>query len=460
LHPNPDKKARMRHKGLDLGRGPIIPLLLKMSWPSTVAMLAVGLANLIDAFWLARLSTQALAALTACFPVQMIFAAVGLGTGVGVGAYAARMLGANQRVKARQTAGQIFFLSGVLGVLTIVPVLIAPDVILTLFGAQKEILPLAREYLLWIVWGTPFLYLLIMVSNLLRAEGRPNLSMVVVLSFSTILIVLEPFLIFGWGPFPKLGIAGAAIAAAVSYTAAGVLSVIFLLLKSSKYEVTWRILAVRLSICRSIYATGFPSVMMNLILSMVMVSYNYILIGFGPLAMATLGVCFRLYGLISMVLFGIGHGVMPLVAFNYGAGHYSRLSQTVKLAVRGSAAFAGISSLGLILFAEPILMLFTADAQLVAAATPALRLFMLALVLVGPIIVWINMFIGLGRGMQAMLLMLFRDGLLLIPLLFILPYGLGVNGAWMAQPISTVLAFCLIFFLSARQIKRLATKTQ
>jgi Na+-driven multidrug efflux pump len=85
---------------------------------------------------------------------------------------------------------------------------------------------------------------------------------------------------------------------------------------------------------------------------------------------------------------------------------------------------------------------------------------MLALVLVGPIIVWINMFIGLGRGMQAMLLMLFRDGLLLIPLLFILPYGLGVNGAWMAQPISTVLAFCLIFFLSARQIKRLATKTQ
>jgi putative MATE family efflux protein len=450
----------MKHKGLDLGRGAILPLLLKMSWPSILAMLAVGLANLIDAFWLARLSTQALAALTACFPVQMIFAAIGIGTGVGVGSYAARMLGANQLPKARQTAGQIFFLSMGLGILTIVPIVLAPDAILRLFGAHEEILPLARRYLSLIVWGTPFLYLLIMVSNLLRAEGRPNLSMAVILIFTVVLIVLEPFLVFGWGPFPKLGIAGAAIAAAVSYVVSGVLSIIFLLLKTSKYELTWNHLTVRLSICRAIYQTGFPSVIMNLVLSLVMISYNHILIGFGPLALATLGVCFRLYGLISMVLFGIGHGVMPLVAFNDGAGHYQRLEQIVKVAVRGSALFAGISSLALILFAEPILILFTGDAQLVAAATPALRLFMMAMVLVGPIIVWINMFIGLGRGMQAMLLMLFRDGLLLIPLLFVLPPVLGINGVWMAQPISTVLAFCLIFFLSSKHIRHLATKTQ
>ena len=449
----------MKHKGLDLGSGPILPLLMKMSWPSIAAMLAVGLANLIDAFWLARLSTQALAALTVCFPVQMIFGAIGLGTGVGVGAYAARMLGANQPLKARQTAGQVFFLSAGLGILTILPVTLAPDFILKLFGAQEEILPLARQYLLSLVWGMPALYLLIMASNLLRAEGRPNLSMAVVMSFSIILIILEPFLVFGWGPFPKLGIVGAAIAAVVSYVASGVLSIIFLLLKTSKYELGWRHLAVRLSICRSIYQTGFPSVIMNLVLSLVMISYNHILSGFGPLALATLGVCFRLYNLISMVLFGIGHGVMPLVAFNDGAGHHQRLAQIVRFAVRGSALFAGVSSLALILFAEPVLMLFTGDARLVAAATPALRLFMLALVLVGPIIIWINMFIGLGRGTTAMLLMLFRDGLLLIPLLFILPHGLGINGVWMAQPISTVMAFFLIFFLSARQIKRLTAKT-
>jgi Na+-driven multidrug efflux pump len=168
-------------------------------------MLAVALANLIDAFWLARLSTQALAALTACFPIQMIFAAIGIGTGVGAGSYAARMFGANQPLKARQAAGQVIFLSAGLGILTIIPVILFPDAILKLFGAHDDILPLSRQYLLTISWGTPFLYLLIMVSNLLRAEGRPNLSMSVIMIFSIVLIVLEPFLIFGWGPLSFYG---------------------------------------------------------------------------------------------------------------------------------------------------------------------------------------------------------------------------------------------------------------
>lgn len=434
-------------------------MLMKMSWPSIMAMLAVALANLIDAFWLARLSTQALAALTACFPIQMIFAAIGIGTGIGAGTYAARMFGANQPLKARQTAGQVIFLSAGLGILTIIPVILFPDAILKLFGAHDDILPLSRQYLLTIVWGTPFLYLLIMVSNLLRAEGRPNLSMSVIMIFSIVLIVLEPFLIFGWDPFPKLGIAGAALAAAISYVVGGALSIIFLRLKTSRYEMKWRHLLPCLSICRSIYQTGFPSVVMNLVVSLVMISYNHILTGFGPLALATLGICFRLNGLITMVLFGIGHGVLPLVAFNEGAGHYQRLVQIVRVAVGCSVLFSGASSLLLILFARPILMIFTGDTELVAATAPALRLFILALVLLGPMIVWINMFIGLGRGTTAMLFMLFRDGFLLIPLLFILPHGLGIDGVWMAQPISTVLAFFLILFLSARQIESFSKKT-
>jgi putative MATE family efflux protein len=449
----------MRNKGLDLGRGPILPLLMKMSWPSIMAMLAVALANLIDAFWLARLSTQALAALTACFPIQMIFAAIGIGTGVGAGSYAARMFGANQPIKARQAAGQVIFLSAGLGILTIIPVILCPDAILKVFGAHEDILPLARQYMITIVWGTPFLYLLIMISNLLRAEGRPTLSMAVVMIFTIVLVVLEPFLVFGWDPFPKLGITGAAIAAAISYVVGGALSIIFLRLKTSRYEMQWRDLLPRLSICRSIYQTGFPTVIMNLVVSLVMISYNHILAGFGPLALATLGICFRLYGMITMVLFGIGYGVMPLVAFNEGAGQYQRLAQIVRVAVRFSALFSGITSLLLILFAGPILTAFTGDTELVAVTVPALRLFIIALVLVGPIIVWINMFIGLGRGTTAMLLMLFRDGLLLIPLLFILPHGLGIDGVWLAQPISTVLAFFLILFLSARQIESFSKKT-
>lgn len=189
----------IENKVLDLGKGPIFPLLLKMSWPSIMAMLAMAVANLIDTFWLARLSTQALAALTVCFPIQMIFGAIGVGTGVGAGSFAARMFGAGQHEKAQQTAGQVILLSIALGMLTMIPVLIGHDAILRGFGATDDIMPLARQYLVLIVFGSPFLYFLMMVNNLLRAEGRPQLSMYVVLILSLVLIVLEPFLVFGWG---------------------------------------------------------------------------------------------------------------------------------------------------------------------------------------------------------------------------------------------------------------------
>lgn len=448
-----------KNKGLDLGKEPIFPLLLKMSWPSITAMLAMAVANLIDSFWLARLSTRALAALTICFPIQMLFGAVGVGTGVGAGSFAARMFGAGQIEKARRTAGQVVLLSIALGILTIIPVLMGHDAILRGFGATEDILPLARQYLTLIVFGSPFLYFLMMANNLLRAEGKPLLSMYVILAFSVVLIVLEPFLVFGWWLFPKLGIVGAALAAVISQVAAAALSFHFLRLGSSRYRLNWRCLAPSLSICRSIYQTGLPSVSMNLVVSVVMVIYNHVLAGFGPMALATLGLCFRINGLVTMILFGVGHGVMPMVAFSEGAGHRQRLVDTVRVAVRCSALFALLSSLLLVVFARPILSAFSNDLELLEMAVPALRLFIAALVLIGPSIVWINMFIGLGKGMTAMLLMFARDVVLLIPMLFILPLHFGLTGVWMAQPLSTVLAFLTILSVSLKQIQSHLGKT-
>jgi putative MATE family efflux protein len=442
-----------KNKGLDLGKEPILPLLLKMSWPSITAMLAMAVANLIDTFWLARLSTQALAALTICFPIQMLFGAIGVGTGVGAGSFAARMFGAGKPEKAGQTAGQVILLSIALGILTIIPVLIGHDAILRGFGAQEDILPLARQYLVLIVFGSPFLYFLMMANNLLRAEGKPLLSMYVVLTFSIVLIVLEPLLVFGWWLFPKLGIVGAALAAVISQAASAALSFHFLRLGSSRYHLTWRCLAPSFSICRSIYQTGLPSVTMNVVVSVVMVVYNHILAGFGFLALATLGLCFRINGLVTMILFGIGHGVMPMVAFSEGAGHHHRLVETVRVAVRCSALFALFSSLLLVIFARPILAAFSNDLELLNMSVPALRLFIATLVLVGPSIVWINMFIGIGKGTTAMLLMFIRDVALLIPMLFILPLYFGLTGIWIAQPLSTMLAFLMILSVSMKQIR-------
>jgi len=450
----------MKNEGLDLGAGPILPLLLKMSWPSITAMFSMALYNLIDTFWLTRFSSQAIAALTICFPIQMVFGAIGIGTGVGAGSFAARMFGAGYHVRAKQTAGQIIILSALLGVLIIVITLIYHDLILKVFGATGDILPLARQYLVTVVLGSPFLLFMMMANNLLRAEGNPNASMYVILVMSTIGMVLDPIFIFGWGSIPRMGILGAALSAIVSYFSASVLSLYYLQLRSSKYDLNWRYLIPNFSIISSIYQTGFPSVIMNLVFGLVLIVYNYVLGFFGSLAIATLGLCFRINGLVVMVLFGMGHGVMPMVGFNEGAGLHKRLMETVNVAVKISFIFSAAVFLLFELFAPSILELFTDDAELLEIAVPALRIFVSMLLFIGPNLMWINMFIGLGKGLTSMALLMTRDAIILIPLLIMLPSLFGLYGVWMAQPISNIVAFCIILFWTRREFRMMATKIQ
>jgi putative MATE family efflux protein len=443
----------MNNKGLDLGKEPILPLLLKMSWPSIVAMLAMAIYNLVDTFWLTRYSSQTVAALTICFPIQMIFAAIGVGTGVGAGSFAARMFGAGKEAKARQTAGQVILLSLACGGLILALTLIFPDEILEIFGATGDILPLSRQYLVTIVYGAPFLLFMMMSNNLLRAEGRPNASMYVILAMSLVGAILDPFLIFGWGPFPRMGILGAAISAVIAYTAAGLLCFYFLKSGSSRYDLKWRYLMPNMPIIYAIYQTGFPSLIMNIFFGLVLIVYNHVLGNIDPLAIATLGLCFRINGLVVMVLFGIGQGIMPMVGFSEGAKHYDRLTETINVAVRLTVVFCAVTFVLFEIFATSILVLFTDDAALIAMAVPALRIFVTMLLFIGPNLVWINMFIGLGKGLTSMVLLLSRDALFLIPMLLILPSWFGLNGVWMAQPLSNLLAFFVILYWTKRELR-------
>lgn len=445
-------------KSIDLRTEPVLTLILKMSWPSIVAMIAMSLYNLIDTFWLARLSSQALAALTICFPVQLIFAAIGVGTGVGAGSFSARMFGAGRILQAKKTAGQIFSLSVFFGLVIIVFVLFFHDAVLITFGASRDILPLCRDYLIIIVFSSPFLFFTMMSNSLLRVEGRPLLSMYVVLISSVVSAVLDPLLIFGIGPFPQMGLRGAALAAVIAQLTACLFSVYFMQLKSSKYELKWQYLSPDLSIINSIYATGFPSIIINLIVSLLLIIYNHVLSQFGSLTIAALGIFFRVNAMVTMVLFGIGFGLMPIVGFSDGARLYQRLRQSVHVALKVACIFATISSVFLFIFADTTVAYFTEDPELLAIAIPALRINIVALVFTAPIIVYINMFMGLGKGNLAMFLLFFRDVVILIPLLIVLSSWKGLAGAWFALPIANFVAFFLILFRAKKELHRFVNK--
>jgi len=445
-------------KSIDLRTEPIFTLILKMSWPSIVAMIAMSVYNLIDTFWLARLSSQSLAALTICFPIQLIFAAIGVGTGVGAGSFSARMFGSGKILQAKRTAGQIFFLSIFFGFIIILGVLFFHDAILTLFGASPDILPLSRDYLMIIVFSAPFLFFSMISNTLLRVEGRPLLSMYVVLISSIVSAILDPLLIFGIGPFPHLGIKGAALAAVIAQFSACLFSIYFMQLKSSKYELKWQYLVPDISIINSIYATGFPSFVINLIVSLLLIIYNHVLSQFGSLTIAALGIFFRVNALVTMVLFGIGFGLMPIVGFSDGAKLYARLRESVLVALKVASIFATFSSILLFIFADTIVAYFTKDPELLAIAIPALRINILALIFTAPTVIFINMFMGLGKGNLAMFLLFFRDVIILIPLLIVLSSWKGLAGAWFALPIANFIAFFVILFWANRELRRFGNK--
>ncbi|HAR49687.1 hypothetical protein ER57_12960 [Smithella sp. SCADC] len=442
-------------KRLDLEKEAILPLILKMSWPSIIAMTAMSLYNVIDTFWLARLSSQALAALTVCFPVQMIFGAVGIGTGVGAGSFSARMFGAGKTLPAKKTAGQIFFLSFSFGLIMILSVLFFGDAILIAFGAFDEITPLCHDYLYIIVFSSPFLFFSMMSNYLLRSEGRPLLSMYVILITSVTSAILDPFLIFGIGHFPGLGIKGAAIAAVTAQFIACIFSIYFMQLKSSQYELKRKYFIPDLYIIKSIYSTGLPSIAINLMVSFVLVIYNHVLAGFGFQAIAAMGICFRVTGLATMVIFGFGFGLMPIVAFSEGARLYQRLRQSVFVTLKVALIFAVVASIFLEIFAPQIVRLFSDDASLTVIAAPALRIHVLTLVFIAPNMTFINMFMGLGKGSLAMFLLFFRDSIVFIPLLLILPFCFGLTGAWMALPLANLLALSAIVYWAKKELRRI-----
>jgi Na+-driven multidrug efflux pump len=255
-----------------------------------------------------------------------------------------------------------------------------------------------------------------------------------------------------------LGILGAAISAVVSYFLASLLSLYYLRIDASRYNLKWSHMIPNFSIMASIYQTGFPSVIMNFVFSFVMIVYNHVLGAFGPMAIAALGLCFRINQLVIMVLFGLGHGIMPMVGFSEGAGLHKRLMETVNVAVKISVLFSATAFVVLEVLAYPILLFFTSDQELLDIAVPAVRIFATMLLLVGPNLVWINMFIGLGKGLTSMILLMTRDTLLLIPMLFFLPALFGLTGVWAAQPISNLFVFFIILFWKKREFRVIEKK--
>ena len=433
-----EKSGELNKSTARLGTEPLRKLLFRLSVPSMVSMIAMSLYFLADTFWLGRLSYQAIAAITITFPFQIVVFAIGYGSGVGANALASRRFGERNVEATNRVAGQVFPLSVFFGVIFLVATIVFGRQIASLLGATPEIADLTVRYLSFFGWGLPFIVFRVMTRNIFQAAGDAMKPMIFTVVGSVVNAALDPFLIFGWGPFPEMGIGGAGLATTISGAVACTLSCYFLLRRQSLYRVRPRHLRPDFTIIAQIYRVGLPSMLMDLTEAGIFLVLNRIVAGFGALALAALGIAAGIADLAFIPVVGVAHALLPIVGFCFGARLWERMWAAVRQGSLIVAGVLGATSVLLAILAPTVIAIFNDTPELLAIAVPGIRIFISALFLVGPTIMFVITFQGLSKGWTATALSLVRQMAFLLPALLILPRFLGLTGVWVSLPLSDV----------------------
>jgi putative MATE family efflux protein len=409
--------------------------------------------NLVDAIFIGRgVGTLGIAGLAICFPVQLIILAIGQLIGMGSASIISRAIGAGDEARAHRAFGNALTLTFLSAAILTTGGLVFLDDLLRIFGATEEILPYARDYLSVILWGTAFRAYAMSQNNIIRSEGRAKVAMTVMLIGAGVNIALDPIFIFGLG----MGMRGAALATVLAQACTTTFIVIFFASGRSSLSMRRSDLRLSLPIVRETLAVGASSFGRMVAGSAVVVILNRTLGHYGGnIAIATYGILNRLIHFAFMPMLGFSQALQPVAGYNYGARQFDRAKRALRISSIRSTVFA-VGAFGvLIVFARPLIQLFTRDRELIELSVTALRTIALAFPMVGIQITGATMFLALGRAGPALFLTLSRQIIFLIPLVLVLPLVMGLNGVFVAFPIADVLATAITVVMLKREFARL-----
>lgn len=418
---------------------PILPLVLSMSLPMVLSMLVASLYNIVDSYFVAKISDDAMTALSLVFPIQNLINAVTIGFSIGANAVISYLLGAKQLEQANAAAGQSILCNAIHGILLTVGCIAVTPFFLPLFTTQENVIRMGIEYSNIAFSFAVFIAISMSMEKIFQAMGKMLLTMLCMMSGCVANIVLDPILIFGFGPFPAMGIQGAALATGIGQTLSMALYLLCYLgcrlpIRISFHPRTWA--ADNL---RKMYAVGIPATL-NLALPSLLIScLNRILAAYSQVFVLVLGVYYKLQTFLYLPANGIVQGIRPLVGYNYGAQEYDRVQKIYRLALVLSG---GIMAVGTILcWAMPgqLIQLFSSDASTIAQGSEALRIISLGFVVSAVSIISCGALEGLGMGQPSLAISLLRYALLIIPLSVVLSQFLEASGVWHAFWITEVI---------------------
>ncbi|MDC7126588.1 MAG: MATE family efflux transporter [Spirochaetales bacterium] len=449
---------KTKNKRIDILENEKVPkALLKLGLPIMAGMIITAAYNVVDAYFVGKLGTSQMAAVSVVFPIGTVLLGIGLLFGAGAASYLSRLLGGKNYEEANRCASTALFSSLITGGIIIILSLIFLTPLLRLLGATETIMPFSKEYAVIFIAGLIINLFNITTNNIITAEGATNISMMAMGLGCILNIILDPILILALG----LGVRGAAIATLISRSVTAVIYLFYILGSKSVFHFRFKHFTVKASLYSEILKMGMPMLIFQLLTSLSLSLTNSLASSFGDSAIAALGVVTRIMALWSMSIFGFLKGFTPFAGFNYGAGKMDRVKEAIKTSVVWSTIFCFIVSAIMIIFSRQIISWFAkSDPAAISIGTKALTANAITFLVFGFTAVYSNLFIGLGRAKEGGIISITRQGVFFIPTIFILKYAAGLNGMILTQPVADILtAILLVVLIKTSGVKKILNKS-
>ncbi|MEI3321648.1 MAG: MATE family efflux transporter [Eubacterium sp.] len=428
-----------------MGTMPVGKLIFNMSLPMMVSMLVQALYNIVDSIFVAKLSENALTAVSLAFPLQTLLIAVGAGTGVGMNALLSKSLGEKNFKKANDTAANaavLYILSYILFLILGFSV-VKPFYLSQIGNADVEIMEMGIEYLSTVMIFSFGLFTQFFFERLLTSTGRTIFSMTSQLTGAVTNIILDPILIFGLFGTPKMGVTGAAIATVIGQCVAGIVAAACNHKYNHDVKLSFKGFKPDLKIIGTIYAVGVPSIIMQSIGSIMTYCMNRILIEFSSTATAVFGVYFKLQSFFFMPVFGLNNGITPIIAYNYGAKQRKRMIHTIKLSMAVAFCLTFVGFIAFEAIPQVLLAMFNSSDELLAIGIPALRIIGIHYLIAWFCIVAGTVFQALGKAVFSMIVSIMRQLFVLVPAAYILAKVGGLHAVWWSFPIAEIISLAV-----------------
>lgn len=433
-----------------MGTMPVPRLLISMSLPMMLSMLVQALYNIVDSIFVAQINENALTAVSLAFPVQSLMIAISAGTGVGINALLSRNLGEKKFDEANRAARNGIFLAFVSFGLMAVLGLTVSHTFFRLQTQDEQIVTYGTQYLTIISILSIGVFMQMTLERLLQSTGKTIYTMITQGTGAIINIIMDPILIFGLFGLPRLEVAGAAIATVTGQIVAVALSLYFNCTKNKELNLNMKGFRPDGKIIATIYQVGVPSIIMQSIGSVMVFGMNKILLMFSSTAAAVFGVYFKLQSFIFMPVFGLNNGMIPIIAYNYGARNKKRIVSTMKLSI-GLAV--GIMLVGLAIFQifpAQLLRFFDASEHMLEIGIPALRIISLSFIFAGYCIIVGSVFQALGNGVYSLIVSAARQLLVILPAAYLFAMISGLSMVWWSIPLAEIMSVVLSTLLFRR----------